>query len=74
MMLIESTILNRGLLKYVFIMDYNAHMNKDLTYGRRSRGPGGIHPPDFDRNRDKNPLLQKSPQRILDLSTVLFLR
>ena len=65
-MLIESTILNRGLLKYVFIMDYNAHKNKDLTQGRRSRGSGGNSPlpPDFDRNRDKNPLLQKSPQRI----------
>ena len=45
-------------------MDYNAHMNKDLTQGRRSRGPGGIHSPDFNRNRDKTPLLQKSPQRI----------
>ena len=53
-----------GLLKYVFIMDYNAHMNKDLTQDCRSRGPGGMHPPDFDQNRDKYHLLQKSPQLI----------
>ena len=44
MLLIVSTILNRGLLKYVFIMDYNAHMNKDLTQGRQNRGPGGFTP------------------------------
>ena len=48
-------------------MDYNAHMNKDLTQDCRSRGPGGMHPPDFDQNRDKYHLLQKSPQRIFRL-------
>ena len=74
MLLIVSTILNRGLLKYVFIMDYNAHMNKDLTQGRRSRGQGGFTIQILTEIETKLISFKSLPNGFLDLATVLFLR